>query len=99
MSIGNEDVLHAARLAAIGVDESELPLLVAQLGSIVAYVEQLSEISADESAPPHIAGPHAAPLRDDAVRRGLPREALETLTAEFRDGLFLVPVRGTMGAE
>ncbi|HEX6644718.1 MAG TPA: Asp-tRNA(Asn)/Glu-tRNA(Gln) amidotransferase subunit GatC [Gemmatimonadales bacterium] len=96
MSIGNEDVLHAAKLAEIAVDDSELPLLVAQLGSIVAYVEQLGEISADESAPPHRAGAQAAPLRDDAVRRGLPQAALETLTSEFRDGLFLVPVRGTM---
>ena len=34
--------------------------------------------------------------RGRVVRRGLPAAALETLTAEFRNGLFLVPVRGTM---
>lgn len=96
MSIGEKEVLHAAKLAELAVDEAELPRLVAQLGSIVAYVEQLGELPAGETATPHLAGAAAAPLRDDTVRRGLPEAALETLTAEFRNGLFLVPVRGTM---
>ena len=63
---------------------------------VAAYVEQLGELPADETAAPHLAGAATAPLRDDAVRRGLPAAALETLTAEFRDGFFLVPVRGMM---
>jgi aspartyl/glutamyl-tRNA(Asn/Gln) amidotransferase C subunit len=96
MSIGEKEVLHAAKLAELAVDEGELPRLVAQLGSIVAYVEQLGELPAGETAAPHLAGAAAAPLREDTVRRGLPAAALETLTAEFRNGLFLVPVRGTM---
>jgi aspartyl/glutamyl-tRNA(Asn/Gln) amidotransferase C subunit len=96
MSIGEKEVLHAAKLAELAVDQGELPRLVAQLGSIVAYVEQLGELPAGETAAPHLAGAVAAPLREDTVRRGLPAAALETLTAEFRDGLFLVPVRGTM---
>ena len=96
MSIGEKEVLHAAKLAELAVEEGELPRLVAQLGSIVAYVEQLGELPAGETAAPHLAGAAAAALRDDTVRRGLPAAALETLTAEFRNGLFLVPVRGTM---
>jgi aspartyl/glutamyl-tRNA(Asn/Gln) amidotransferase C subunit len=96
MSIGEKEVLHAAKLAELAVDEGELPRLVAQLGSIVAYVEQLGELPAGETAAPHLAGAAATPLREDTVRRGLPAAALETLTAEFRNGLFLVPVRGTM---
>ena len=96
MSIGEKEVLHAAKLAELAVDEGELPRLVAQLGSIVAYVEQLGELPAGETAAPHLAGASAAPLRDDTVRRGLPEAALEGLTAEFRNGFFLVPVRGTM---
>jgi aspartyl/glutamyl-tRNA(Asn/Gln) amidotransferase C subunit len=99
MSIGESEVLHAARLAELAVDEAELPRLVAQLGSIVAYVEQLGELPAGETAAPHLAGAATAPLRDDLVRRGLPPSALEPLTAEFRDGFFLVPVRGTMADE
>jgi aspartyl/glutamyl-tRNA(Asn/Gln) amidotransferase C subunit len=96
MSIGEAEVLHAARLAELAVEEAELPRLVAQLGSIVAYVEQLGELSADETAAPHLAGAAAAPLREDAVRRGLPAVALESLTGEFHGGFFLVPVRGTL---
>lgn len=97
MSIGEKEVLHAARLAELAVDQAELPRLVAQLGSIVAYVEQLGDLPAGETAPPHLSGAASAPLREDTVRRGLPPSALETLTAEFRNGFFLVPVRGTMG--
>ena len=96
MSIGSDEVLQAAKLAELAVDEGELPRLVAQLGSIVAYVEQLGELPAEETAAPHLAGAASAPLREDVARPGLPIEALESLTGEFRGGFFLVPARGTM---
>ena len=99
MSIRPDDVTRAARLAEIAVSEEELPLLVRQLGSIVAYVEQLGEVPAEETAAPHLAGAAEAPLRGDAVRPGLPREALEAMAPDFEGGLFLVPVRGTMADE
>ena len=95
MSIGREQVLHVASLAEIGVDEADLPRLVEQLNRIVGYVEQLDQVP-DAPGEPFLAGPPAAPLREDvvgAVRLAHPPAAI---APEFRDGFFLVPRHGAM---
>ena len=96
MSIGREDVLHAAALAEIAVDEAELPKLVAQLDRIVAYVEQLGEVPAGESAEPYLGGPPETALREDVVRRADVAHLQPAIAPEFAHGFFLVPRRGTM---
>jgi aspartyl-tRNA(Asn)/glutamyl-tRNA(Gln) amidotransferase subunit C len=95
MSIGRDQVLHVARLAEIGVDEADLPKLVEQLNRIVGYVEQLSQVS-DAPADPFIAGPDAAPLREDVARPVPLARTPAQLAPEFRDGFFLVPRHGAM---
>jgi len=99
MTIAIEDVKRAAALAELAVTDAELPRLVEQMRSIVDYVEQLNEVPAEESAPAHLAGPAMAALREDIPRPGLPPAALEAMAPEFRDGLFLVPRRGTLADE
>ncbi len=95
MSIGREQVLHVAMLAEIGVDEADLPRLVEQLNRIVGYVEQLDEVP-DAPSEPFLAGPDAAPLREDVVAPvPLSRPPAE-IAPEFKDGFFLVPRHGAM---
>jgi len=96
MTIGRDQVLHAARLAEIAVAESELDELVAQMGRIVAYVEQLDEVSDDESAPAYLGGPGEVRLREDAVRPARLAHPVSEMAPEFSQGFFLVPRRGTM---
>ena len=95
MSIGRDQVLHVARLAEIGVDDADLGTLVDQLNRIVGYVEQLDQV-ADAPADPFLAGPAAAPLRDDVVRPVPLARSPAELAPEFRDGFFLVPRHGAM---
>lgn len=95
MSIGRDQVLHVARLAEIGVDEEDLPKLVEQLNRIVGYVEQLNQVP-DAPAEPFIAGPDAAPLREDVVRPVSLARTPTQLAPEFHDGFFLVPRHGAM---
>ena len=99
MSSGRDDVLHAAALAEIAVDEGELPKLVAQLDRIVAYVEQLGEVPAGEAAEPYAGGPPEVVLREDVVRRADVARLLPRMAPEFAHGFFLVPRRGTMEEE
>jgi aspartyl-tRNA(Asn)/glutamyl-tRNA(Gln) amidotransferase subunit C len=100
MSIGRKDVLHVARLAELDVPEADLPRLVEQLGSIVAFVDQLSEVPAGEEAPPFLAGPASVPLRPDVVRPAPLARPPAELAPEFRHGFFVVPRLGAMeGAE
>ena len=96
MSIGPDDVLHVARLAELDVPESDLPTLAEQMGRIVDYVAQLNSVPASEQAAPFLAGPHASPLREDAIRPVPLAQGPEAIAPEFRDGLFLVPRLGAM---
>jgi aspartyl/glutamyl-tRNA(Asn/Gln) amidotransferase C subunit len=96
MSIGINDVLHVAELAELAVRESELRQLVEQMNRIVDYVATLDEVPGDSAAEPFLAGPKAAPLREDvetAVPLVYPPAAM---APEFRDGFFLVPRHGAM---
>jgi aspartyl-tRNA(Asn)/glutamyl-tRNA(Gln) amidotransferase subunit C len=95
MSIGRDQVLHVANLAEIGVDETELARLVEQLNRIVSYVEQLDEVT-DAPAEPFLAGPIAAPLREDVVGPDRLARDPAAIAPEFRDGFFLVPRHGAM---
>ena len=95
MSIGREQVLHVANLAEIGVDESDLARLVEQLNRIVSYVEQLDQVT-DAPAEPFLAGPAAAPLREDVVAPVPLAIGPAAIAPDFRDGFFLVPRHGAM---
>ena len=95
MSIGREQVLHVANLAEIGVDERDLARLVEQLNRIVSYVEQLDQVT-EPPAEPFLAGPAAAPLREDAVGPVSLARPPAAIAPEFRDGFFLVPRHGAM---
>ena len=96
MSIGRDEVLHAAKLAEIAVDETELGQLVAQMARIVSYVEQLDEVHDDAGARPYVGGPAEVRLRDDVVRPAPLAHPVDAMAPEFASGLFLVPRRGTM---
>jgi aspartyl-tRNA(Asn)/glutamyl-tRNA(Gln) amidotransferase subunit C len=99
MTIGRDQVLHAARLAEIAVADSELDELVAQMARIVAYVEQLDEVSDDETAMPYVGGPSEMRLREDVVRPEPLAHPVSGMAPEFAQGFFLVPRRGTMDDE
>ncbi|HJP56999.1 MAG TPA: Asp-tRNA(Asn)/Glu-tRNA(Gln) amidotransferase subunit GatC [Gemmatimonadales bacterium] len=99
MTIGRDEVLHAARLAEIAVNEAELETLVAQMGRIVAYVEQLGEVTDDADASGFVAGPGEVRLREDEVRPAALLHPVADMAPEFSQGLFLVPRRGVMEEE
>ncbi len=99
MSIERDDVLRAARLAEIGVDEADLDRLVAQLGRIVGYVEQLDELVETDASGIAQTGPDQVRLREDVVRRTPLAHPLSGMAPEFVDGFFLVPRRGAMEEE
>ncbi len=99
MTIGRSEVLHAARLAEIAVSDAELDTLVAQLGRIVAYVEQLGEVTDDSDAAGHVGGPAEVRLREDEVRPAVLLHPVADMAPAFAQGLFLVPRRGVMEEE
>ena len=97
-AIGRDEVLHVARLSALEVPEADVPRLVEQMQRIVAMVDQLAAVQV-AGAPPFLAGPPAAELREDR----LAPEPLAHRPAEFApgfaEGFFAVPRHAAMEEE
>jgi len=51
MSLAREDVQKVSLLARLRLTDAELDLMTTQLGQIVEYVEQLSELDTDDIKP------------------------------------------------
>lgn len=93
MTIGRDELLRVAELASLRVPEAELASLVGQVARIMDYVEQLAEVPA-ANLPPLVLGPPTLALRDDVVAPRPLARGPAALAPEWRDGFFVVPVRG-----
>lgn len=85
------DVRYVARLARLELTEEEATLFQAQLGQILAYVDQLKQLDVTGIEPTAHAVPRVNVMRPDEPRPGLSQqEALANAPAQA-NGLFLVP--------
>jgi len=91
VSVSRDDIDRVARLAALSIDEGQLPTLTRQIRSILAYVAQLERVETTADDPEYRPGNHEAPLRSDDVTSVPMHRRLEEMAPEFRDGFFLVP--------
>ncbi len=97
MSISAADVRHVASLARLGVDETRIPVLVAELNGILAHMDALQQVPLPNDVGDAVVA-DGMPLRDDhpgAVPLGLARAAF---APAMRDDFFLVPRLATHGA-
>ena len=84
MSLTREEVAKVSLLGRLRLTEEELDLMTSQLGQIVAYVEQLSELDTEHVAPmAHAVEMHNV-FADDLARPSLDRE-LALANAPKRD--------------
>ena len=91
MSLNAEDVKKVAVLARLEFSESEIGLFTEQLGNIVAFVEQLSQVQTEGIEPmAHPLDVHSV-LRADELRPGLSRHAALSNSPNHDDTCFLVP--------
>ena len=91
MSLTPEDVKKVAVLARLEFTENEIAVFTEQLGKIVAFVEQLSQVPTDGIEPmAHPLDVHSV-LRADQLRPGLSREAALSNSPSHDDTCFLVP--------
>jgi aspartyl-tRNA(Asn)/glutamyl-tRNA(Gln) amidotransferase subunit C len=97
MSVSHDDVRHIAALARVGVDESRLPALAAELSGILDHMAVLARV--DISSVPDIARDGDVHLRPDS---GPPIALLHPLPAfapMVRNGFLIVPRLATHGGE
>ncbi len=91
MSLDPATVRRIARLARLGVDDAEVNRLQGELGGILGWIEQLSEVDVEGVEPITGVGQASLRMRDDVVTDGGRVEAVLS-NAPDRDGpFFAVP--------
>ncbi|MNH50060.1 Aspartyl/glutamyl-tRNA(Asn/Gln) amidotransferase subunit C [compost metagenome] len=81
--ISRDDVQHLAQLSSLQLDEGEIDALQIDLGNILGYVEQLSELNTDGVEPTYQVTDLQNVGRDDTViDYGISREQLLELSPE-----------------
>jgi aspartyl-tRNA(Asn)/glutamyl-tRNA(Gln) amidotransferase subunit C len=89
--IDRDLVLHVAKLASLSLSEGEVDRFAAELGRIVAHVEQLEALDTRDVAPTAHVQVERVPLRQDEVTPGLSHDdALSQAPQVEADG-FAVP--------
>ena len=91
MSVTNEQVRHIAKLARIGMSDTEIDALVPELNNILGWVEQLAEVNTDGVEPLTAVIDLKLRLRDDVVNDGNIRDAVLANAPEAQHGFFAVP--------
>ena len=91
MSITRRDVEKVALLARLRLTDAELETMTEELGQIVGYVDQLSEVDTSDVAPMAHAIELANVFKDDAVAPSLPREEALANAPHHDERGYLVP--------
>ncbi|HMO19157.1 MAG TPA: Asp-tRNA(Asn)/Glu-tRNA(Gln) amidotransferase subunit GatC [Oligoflexia bacterium] len=91
MSFTEKDILHVAELSSIAVEESEIPGLAEKLGSILTYVDRLSEIPTRGVLPTYHVHGISNVFRDDVLQASFNKEDLKLNAPDFSGDFFRVP--------
>jgi aspartyl/glutamyl-tRNA(Asn/Gln) amidotransferase C subunit len=99
MTLSRKDVERIAALAALHVDEGQLPQLADQIAHIIEYVSQLEAADTGSDEATWLAKSAPQPLRaDDVVPADLVRD-LKSFAPALREDLFVVPRLSAMEDE
>jgi len=88
--VDREWVNKIALLARLKLTEEEVELFSKQLGDILSFVEQLSELDT-EGVEPYIQKIEETPMREDKPGESLPQEEALKNAPERENGFFVVP--------
>jgi aspartyl-tRNA(Asn)/glutamyl-tRNA(Gln) amidotransferase subunit C len=91
MSIDATTVRRIAHLARVAVADDEVEHLRGEINSILAFVEQLSEVNVEGVEPMTSVTPMAMKKRVDAVTDGGDADAVLRNAPATQDNYFLVP--------
>lgn len=90
-NISSDDVLHLARLSSLSLDPEEVESLRVDLGNILDYISELSQLDTTGVTPTYQVTGLSNIMRDDVVEHDVDREALLALAPAVRDHQVQVP--------
>jgi aspartyl-tRNA(Asn)/glutamyl-tRNA(Gln) amidotransferase subunit C len=91
MSVDTATVRRIASLARIAISDEEAQRLAPELGNILDWIEQLSEVDTADVAPMTAVIPNHLRLRDDVVTDGGIRDKVLSNAPQAEHGFFTVP--------
>jgi len=91
MNVDIATVKKVAALARIAITEEEVARLGPELGNILGWIEQLSEVDVTGVEPMTAVIPNQLRLRDDVVTDGGIRDAVLANAPQGEHGFFAVP--------
>lgn len=91
MAIEHANVMRAAHLARLGLDDARAESYVEDLSRIIEMVDRLGEIDTDGVMPLSHPLDATQPLRADEVIEPDRRDVFQSVAPATADGLYLVP--------
>ncbi|RED11851.1 Asp-tRNA(Asn)/Glu-tRNA(Gln) amidotransferase subunit GatC [Pontivivens insulae] len=91
MAIDTDTARRVAHLARIRVAEDDLPALATELSSVLAFMEQLSEVDTDGVEPMTAVSPMPLKRRDDVITDGDRQPDILANAPDAREGFMAVP--------
>lgn len=91
MAADRIDVRHVAKLARLALTDAEVTLYGAQLGNLLQFVDEMSELDTESVAATAQVVETRNVVREDAVRPCLTREAALAGAPQTQAGFFRVP--------
>jgi aspartyl-tRNA(Asn)/glutamyl-tRNA(Gln) amidotransferase subunit C len=91
MALSREDVLRAARLARIAIDEAEADAALEQLIRIFGMIEEMQAVDVTGVEPMAHAQDVTLRLREDTVTEVDQHELFQSIAPRVEKGLYLVP--------
>jgi aspartyl-tRNA(Asn)/glutamyl-tRNA(Gln) amidotransferase subunit C len=91
MALTREDVLRAARLARIRVDDAEADAVLEQLVRIFGMIEEMQAVDVTGVEPMAHAQDLTLRLRDDVVTEADQHALFQSVAPRVERGLYLVP--------
>lgn len=90
-TISTNEILNIARLARLGIDESQAQRYAQDLSKILTMMEILADVDTDGIAPLTNVHDMTQTLRDDTVNTNIDRGLNQSIAPSVADGLYLVP--------
>ena len=91
MKITKEQILHVAHLARLELDEAAIEKFSGQIGTVLAYVDQLQGVETEGVKPTSHAISLTNAFREDKERIHLETKKALANAPEKEDGSFVVP--------
>lgn len=91
MKISPQEVAKVAKLARLELTDEKVAQYSAQLGDILGYMDKLGELDTASVEPMYTPVDHTTVLREDEVKKLVPREDILKNAPETDGAFFIVP--------